>query len=136
MLPDDAGTFQVMLRDHERVVAGDFVGLDEAQREVLQDVLFVGGGPPEAGRSLFQHARDGKKVGGRVSRKVDQGPVRQLIAPEYARGLSWRRCGPVLPQAPGGEAAMLSHGLQAPPASERGRTLPSVRAKSSITQLG
>jgi hypothetical protein len=50
--------------DHQRVIAGSFVRGDQAQRELLKDVLFVGGGLRAAGGFGLGHARERKRVGG------------------------------------------------------------------------
>ena len=83
LLADHAITFEIVVRDHEGVVAGGFVGLDQAH-EVLQDLRFIGTGLAEAGGRGFGPAREGKKVGEGCSAKSIN-PSRCNLVPPYKR---------------------------------------------------
>jgi hypothetical protein len=81
VLADDAVALEVVVGDHERVIAGGLVGLDQAQGEVVEDVLFVGGGLRAAGGFGLGHARERKRVGGGCSAKSINSLPGKIVPP-------------------------------------------------------
>jgi len=80
MLADHAVTFEIVMRDHAGVIAGGFVGLDQAHREVLQDLRFVGTSP------TFARLRGKMRIGWGFGRP--EGAGRPHIFARHSR-LQW-----------------------------------------------
>jgi hypothetical protein len=81
MLAADAVALKVVVGDHERVIAGSFVRFEQAQREVIENVRFVGRGL-RAGGFGFSHVRERKKVGSVCSAKSLNPLLCKMVPPD------------------------------------------------------